>query len=326
MLRSALCIGALIVLPAVASAQQLCTTTDGRQVVDEIYRHVLERAVDSGSATWVDRLNNGATVREVVRGIAKSREHIQRFGTEARDSVIRTMYRHILNREPDPEGHRLALELSNRRGVEAVVDRLIDSSEYQQSFGDWRVPGASGVVYCGAGTSQDLQSSDANGRIMRFRRMDTNNDGRVSRNEWRGNAQSFRNFDRNNDGVLSGAEVGAGGPWGIAGNPRNDEMNNDERFEYLDVNGNGSIDRNEWDGGYNAFTRLDLDGDRRLSRNEYNATVRASEFANVDVNRDGRIVLAEWPWSHTSFDRQDTNGDGVVSRGEYRGAPANQRK
>ena len=64
MLRVAVCLGALLVVPAVASAQQPCTT-DARRTVDEIYRHMLERAPDRGSDTWVERLNNGSTVREV---------------------------------------------------------------------------------------------------------------------------------------------------------------------------------------------------------------------------------------------------------------------
>ena len=41
----------------------------------------------------------------------------------------------------------------------------------------------------------------------RFRGMDTNNDGRITRDEWRGNDTSFRNQDRNGDGVLSGSEL-----------------------------------------------------------------------------------------------------------------------
>ena len=32
---------------------------------------------------------------------------------------------------------------------------------------------------------------------------------------------------------------------------------NADRFDYVDVNGNGVIERNEWDGGYDAFDRLD---------------------------------------------------------------------
>jgi hypothetical protein len=44
---------------------------------------------------------------------------------------------------------------------------------------------------------------------MRFRGLDTNGDGRITRREWRGNDQSFRVHDRNRDGVLSGREVRA---------------------------------------------------------------------------------------------------------------------
>lgn len=41
----------------------------------------------------------------------------------------------------------------------------------------------------------------------RFKGMDRNADGFLTRDEWRGNDQSFRNHDRNNDGVLSGDEL-----------------------------------------------------------------------------------------------------------------------
>ena len=45
------------------------------------------------------------------------------------------------------------------------------------------------------------------GRDIRFRGMDRNRDGIVTRREWRGNDQSFRVHDRNSDGVLSGSEL-----------------------------------------------------------------------------------------------------------------------
>jgi hypothetical protein len=291
-------------------------------VVEEVYRHVLERAPDQGSAVWVERLMSGTTVREIVRGIAKSPEHVQRFGTEARESVIRTMYRHILNREPDAQGHRDAVNTASRQGLGVVIDRFVDSPEYQQKFGDWQVPSSSGVAYCGPNARDRREQSSRN---MRFRRLDANGDGRIQRSEWRGNAQSFRNFDWDNNGVLDGDEVDANRAWGDEAIGRNDNMADDDRFDYLDINGNGFVDRNEWDGGYNAFSRLDSNADRRLSRDEWVGTGRASSFASVDLNRDGRIALSEWPWSHTSFDRQDTNSDGVLSRSEYRGAPSNYR-
>ena len=322
MLRIAVVISALTLMPSFAAAQPPCTT-DARRVVDEIYRHVLERASDNGSSGWAERLMNGTTVREVVRGVAKSPEHIQRFGTEERNSVINTMYRHLLNREADSQGRSDNVNTAARRGVAVVIDQFIDSPEYQQKFGDWQVPGSSGVTYCAPGAQNRVEQSSRN---MRFRRFDANGDGQVSRNEWRGNAQSFRSFDWNNDGVLSGDEVDANRTLTDDNQSRNDTMAYDDRFDYLDVNGNGFVDRNEWDGGYNAFARLDINSDRRLSRDEWETTGRASNFTAIDQNRDGRIVLSEWPWSHSSFDQQDTNRDGVVSRGEYKGAPQTYRR
>src|SRR3989338_8488127 len=52
--------------------------------------------------------------------------------------------------------------------------------------------------------SQNLQNQQEQ---MRFQGLDRNKDGRITRNEWRGNDQSFSNEDWNGDGVLSGDEV-----------------------------------------------------------------------------------------------------------------------
>ena len=65
MFRGIVFVGLLAMTPSLALAQQPCTT-DARRVVDELYRHMLERTADSGSQAWVDRLNSGTTVRELV--------------------------------------------------------------------------------------------------------------------------------------------------------------------------------------------------------------------------------------------------------------------
>jgi Ca2+-binding EF-hand superfamily protein len=324
MLRSAVIVGALTVVPAVASAQQPCTT-DARRVVDEIHRHVLERASDRDSDQWVDRLaNEGVTVREVVRAMAKSQEHLRRWGNESREDVVRTMYRHVLNREPNGETFQRSVALFTRRGATAVVDQIVNSPEYQQAYGDWGVPGTNGVNFCPPGARNNL-SRNAPGNGMRFRRMDGNNDGQISRNEWRGSPRSFQNFDSNGDGVLSGEELSVDGERRAVARNQDDDLPFNERFDYLDVNGNGSIERNEWDGGANAFQRLDTTGDQRLSRSEFNNVNRSNNFASLDMNRDGRIELTEWPGTHGSFDRQDSNGDGVLTREEFRGDGVIQR-
>jgi hypothetical protein len=213
MWHAAVLTGALtVVVPAIASAQQPCTT-DARHVVNEIYRHMLERAPDPASAGWVDKLASGSmTVRNIVREVAQSPEHLQRFGNDARAEAVGTLYRHILGRQPDVAGQRVYTDLASSRGLGAVVDHIVNSSEYQQSFGDWGVPGSGGVNYCGTGAvSTQNRNQSVNG--MRFRRMDINDDGVISRNEWRGDTRSFQMYDRNGDGVLSGAEVSVGGPW-----------------------------------------------------------------------------------------------------------------
>ena len=78
MFRSAFVAAVLIALPTISSAQQPCTT-DARRVVNELYRHMLERSADAASQGWVDKLTSGSTVREVVHAIVDSPEHNERF-------------------------------------------------------------------------------------------------------------------------------------------------------------------------------------------------------------------------------------------------------
>lgn len=320
MLRAAVFIGALTVVPAIASAQQPCTT-DASRVVSEVYRHMLERTPDPASAGWADKLVSGSmTVRDVVRAVAQSPEHLQRFGTDARDQAVGTLYRHILGRQPDAAGQRAFADLAASRGLGAVVDQIVNSSEYQQSFGDWGVPGSGGVNYCGTG-ALSTQNRNQPGNGMRFRRVDANNDGVISRNEWRGDARSFQMYDWNSDGVLSGDEVSVRGTRpATTAEAQDDSISNADRFDYLDINGTGAIERNEWDGGYGAFDRLDTRRDGKLTRAEFNSgtAARASNLNSLDINRDGRLTLNEWPWSHRSFDQQDLDSDGAINRDEFR--------
>ena len=378
MLRAAALVGVVVLCPALASAQQPCTS-DARQVVDAIYQQVLERAPDAGAQGWVDRLSSGqTTVRDLVREIAKSPEHIQRFMTtsnrDAQQQAVSYLYRHVLGRQVDPSGMNTYLNIVGSQGVQTAVDRLIASAEYQQNFGTNGVPGRN-IRYCGPG-AQSVGTTGSN-QTMRFRGMDSNNDGRISRDEWRGSDQSFRVHDWNNDGVLTGDEVRAGGRresnsenedfsasndrflnWSEAGfrnldhngdgvissrewhydtesfyrADRNrdgvlsrqeflstDDDDRDDRFSYLDTNGNGRVERNEWHGSADSFDWLDRNRDGVLTRTEV-AGDRAraqDEFTSLDVDGDRQISRDEWHWSRRSFDQRDTNGDGVLTRREF---------
>jgi Ca2+-binding EF-hand superfamily protein len=323
MVRGLVFAGLLALAPGVAMAQQPCTT-DARQVVNELYRHILERSADAGSQGWADKLNNGTTVREIVRQIAQSPEHMSRFhnageGATANRNSVATLYRHILARQPDQGGLQTMTNLANQNGLGAVVDQILNSQEYTRTYGDWGVPGSGGLTFCGSGNNNTARNtSDVDRSQMRFRDLDRNGNGSIERGEWRGSPRSFQIHDWNNDGVLSGDEVRTGAnPPADAMETEDYNMSPADRFSYLDVNNNGFIDRNEWDGSLDTFYQLDRNDDNRIARNELNAG-RRNTFAALDENGDNRITLGEWQWSHRSFDEMDANRDGVITRNEFR--------
>lgn len=125
---------------------------------------------------------------------------------------------------------------------------------------------------------------------VRFRDMDLNNDGVITRREWRGSDQSFRVHDRNGDGVLSRAE--------FLDTSIDDDR--DDQFDYLDLNGDGVLSRAEMAGAPPRDGRL----------------ASFDQFASLDINRDGRLSVDEWHWSRRSFDERDLNRDGFLSRRE----------
>jgi len=323
MFRGLVFAGLLALAPNVALAQQPCTT-DARRVVDELYRHMLERTADSSSQAWIDRLQSGTTVREIVRQIAQSPEHMQRFfnaseGATANQNAVSTLYRHILSRQPDAGGLQAMTNIANTNGRAAVVDAIVNSQEYTNSFGDWGVPGSGGLTYCGnRNNTAAVQSSSTGAPEMRFAQFDRNHNGQIERNEWRGGGRSFAVHDWNGDGVLSGDEVrvGAAAPAGSL-EAQDYNMSAADRFSYLDVDNNGYIERNEWDGALDTFYTLDRNNDSRITRAELNQGRRAT-FAALDQNGDNRITLSEWGWSHRSFDDMDTNKNGVIERNEFR--------
>jgi hypothetical protein len=112
---------------------------------------------------------------------------------------------------------------------------------------------------------------------MRFRGMDRNNDGVVTKQEWRGSDESFRVHDWNSDGILSGDEVREGfwstGEESAGTDPAASER--DDRFEYLDANSNGTIERSEWHASDDAWQWLDRNNDNVLSRAEVVGRQRA---------------------------------------------------
>jgi Ca2+-binding EF-hand superfamily protein len=112
---------------------------------------------------------------------------------------------------------------------------------------------------------QDNRDADLRARQSEFREMDRDNDGVITRAEWRGNRGSFRRYDLNRDGVLSGDEI-----WIDRDRARTRDLDRDRlSFADLDRNGNGVITSGEWRGAIEAFRAHDADGDGALTPREY---------------------------------------------------------
>ena len=143
--------------------------------------------------------------------------------------------------------------------------------------------------------------------IERFRLLDRDNDGRLSRAEWRPGAELFARVDRNRNNFVSAAEF------------TGEEDSREDRFAALDTNRDGVVRPDEWRSSAAVFDALDANRDGALTRAEAVGTEGGTrdEFRSVDVNGDGSIARAEWPWNTAAFDRLDTNRDGRLTRQEW---------
>lgn len=148
----------------------------------------------------------------------------------------------------------------------------------------WRVVAICLISAIGA----PIAEAQAPRQDMRFAAMDRDNDGVVTRSEWRGSRRAFERRDWNGDGVLSGEEVRPGGRRQAA---RSGQANASEGVAAAD--------------------------------NEFFDWTDAG-FTGLDHNHDGRITADEWHFNREDFRRADHNGDGVISRAEFLGGTGQQ--
>jgi Ca2+-binding EF-hand superfamily protein len=146
--------------------------------------------------------------------------------------------------------------------------------------------GLTGAVHAQAPQSQPRPPAEieAEREQARFRAMDVNDDGIITRREWRGNARAFDRFDTNRDGKLSGSEI-----W-IPANPKS-EVARERGFGEQDQFNEELMQ---------PFYDADRNNDRRLSRSEWWSD--AATFARVDRNRDGFLTRAEYLDTDEIFD------------------------
>jgi hypothetical protein len=175
------------------------------------------------------------------------------------------------------------------------------------------------------------QSRQAERREARWRAMDRNDDGMITRAEWRGNDRSFQVHDWDGDGILSADEIRrAADRAGQDAEATDDDQPGGEfrewtaaAFRDLDHDNDRRISRGEWHYDRESFTRADRDRDGSLSRREFLDGDRSGApdlFARLDANGDDRITQNEWRGTARAFDERDRNADGMLSRSEMSGS------
>lgn len=165
--------------------------------------------------------------------------------------------------------------------------------------------------------------NDPEAAAERFRGMDQDGDGKVSREEFTGIAANFDRIDTDKDGLIDKGEartafrVLAGGAI-------------QQRFRQMDLNTDGKLARDEFRGPPPLFDRLDPDKDGFLTSEELrdnrpeapSQTDPGARLGRMDRNGDGRIDRDEFEGPPRVFQRRDTDGDGVLNADEVRKARA----
>lgn len=96
-----------------------------------------------------------------------------------------------------------------------------------------------------------------------FKRLDTNHDGRISRDEWTRKPEAFDRLDANSDGAITLEEAEA------ASKHAADRAR--EAFATMDQNQDAQVSREEWKGTPEAFDRLDVNRNGVITREELQA-------------------------------------------------------
>ncbi len=185
----------------------------------------------------------------------------------------------------------------------------------------------------------------------RFKLMDRDGDGKVTRDEFTGPEALFDRLDANKDGAITKDEQpkpGALPDSGGAGEGRAFMLN---RFKVLDKDGDGKLTRSEFTGVPENFDRMDRDQDGTLSSKELAAAVDffmsvqgpggatpkaqakgkaaakgAGEaggfvpprFKQMDKDGDGKVTQSEFTGPAPLFYRMDKDGDGSLTMDEMK--------
>jgi Ca2+-binding EF-hand superfamily protein len=154
----------------------------------------------------------------------------------------------------------------------------------------------------------------------RFKALDKNGDGKVSRDEFTGRPAMFDRVDANGDGYLEAAEIKAlvasapkQAAAAVTGRPGS-------RIMAMDKDGDGRVSRGEYAGAPAVFDRLDSNGDGFLGKEEADdgPRVMLEQLRGMDANGDSKLSRDEFRGPAQRFERLDADKDGFVTFDEIR--------
>ncbi len=122
------------------------SAAEAQIVIRAVYRHVLgnDYLMNSERLIGLESLlcNGQITVREFVRGVAKSELYKTKFLYPVfQTRAIELNFKHLLGRAPYDESEVVEhLDRYQNYGADADIDSYIDSAEYDTNFGDSIVP------------------------------------------------------------------------------------------------------------------------------------------------------------------------------------------
>ncbi|TGG90977.1 MAG: hypothetical protein ERJ67_09845 [Aphanocapsa feldmannii 277cV] len=127
------------------------TAEDNRLLLYQIYKFVLGNphlmSAQRDSKLESRFINGQLSVKEFVRHLCKSQLYLDRFFSGcAPYRFIELCFKHILGRAPaDQQEIGPAMDVVVRKGVDAAIDHLMNSGEYDMAFGEDVVPYLRGI-------------------------------------------------------------------------------------------------------------------------------------------------------------------------------------